>query len=181
MEPSPNALRRVVRQALRHGVPAADAEDLAAVAWERAATRFQAERGPFDAFFERVGQTVIADWWRRHRRRAEVGLVAEPEARPSSERLERVHANQQRLLEALTEEERAVFATWALQKHLPQGHLTAPRAAKSLGLTVEAFNLAKRRLQARIRKLAEAWNLAPRDFFSVDDHEGPRRRSHVHG
>lgn len=181
MEPSPEALRRVVRRALQHGVPAHDAEDLAAMAWERAAARFQADRGTFDAFFERVGRTAIADWWRRHRRRAEVKLVSDPPDRPSSERLERVHANQQRLLEALSDDERAVFETWALQKHLPQGHLTAPRAAASLGLTVEAYNLAKRRLQTRIRTLAEAWGFAPRDFFSVDDHEGPRRRNHVHG
>ncbi|MEO0601736.1 MAG: hypothetical protein AAF211_09880, partial [Myxococcota bacterium] len=138
-------------------------------------------RGTFDAFFEQVGRTAIADWWRRHRRRAEVGLSHEPEAPRDDARLEWVHANQQRLLAALDDAERDVFATWALQKHLPQGHLTAPRAARSLGLSVEAFNLAKRRLQSRIKRLADEWDLEPRDFFSVGEHEGPRRRTHAKG
>jgi len=183
MEPSPSpaALRRVVRRALQHGLPAADAEDLAASAWERAAARFEPDRGSFDAYFEQVGRTAIADWWRRHRRRGEVRLTTEPAAPGGTARLQWVHDNQQRLLDALTDEERAVFATWALQKHLPQGHLTAPRAAGSLGMSVSEFNLAKRRLQGRIRRLADAWGLEPRDFFSVGEHEGPRRRTHAKG
>ena len=179
--PSAGAVKNVVRRALRRGVPPADAEDLAAGAWERAAARFDPTRGAFDAFFERVGTTAIEDWWRRTRRRAEVGLAQDPLAPTPSDRLEEVCSNQQRLLDALTEAERRVFLTWAAQKHLPQGTLTAPEAARRLGMGVAEFNNAKRRLATRIRALADDWGLSPRDFFSVDEHEGPRRRTHGHG
>jgi len=183
MEPTPSrrALRKVVRRALEQGLPAADAEDLAASAWERAVARFDPSRGTFDAFFDRVATTAIHDWWRDLRRRAEVNLGDEPPAPPASDRLERVSTNQQRLLSALSEEEREVFLTWALQKHLPQGTLTAADAARRLGTTVAGFNNAKRRLASRIRGLADDWGLSPRDFFSVEEHEGPRRRTHVNG
>ncbi|MEN0066423.1 MAG: sigma-70 family RNA polymerase sigma factor [Myxococcota bacterium] len=180
-KPSSRALRRVIRRALKQGVPAPDAEDLATAAWERAAERYDRDRGSFDAFFEQVGRTVVQDWWRKVKRRREFHLAEEPVAPPDNARLEQVFANQQRLLEALADDERDVFLTWALQKHLPQGQLTAPEAARRLGLTVADFNNAKRRLADRIRKLAASWGLEPRDFFSVNDREGPRRRNHVHG
>ncbi len=119
--PSPQVLRRVVRAALRRGIPDADAEDLAVAAWERAAARFDPRRGRFDAFYARVAQREIAQWWRDRARSPEVRLAGEASAPTPTRRLEQVHANQQRLLEALSPVERSLFATWALQKHLPQG------------------------------------------------------------
>lgn len=179
--PSPQALRRVVRAALRRGIPPADAEDLAVASWERAAVRFDPDRGRFDVFYERVARSQISEWWRQRVRSPEVPLVAAAIAAVPSERLEEVHANQQRLLDALGPEERRLFTTWALQKHLPQGQLTAPRAAELLGLSVAELNNAKRRLVTRIRRLAQDWGLSPRDFFSVEEREGPRRRKHAAG
>ncbi|MBX2802650.1 MAG: hypothetical protein KTR31_33530 [Myxococcales bacterium] len=173
---SRGALRWVVRAALKRGVPPADAEDIAVQAYERAASRFDPARGGFDAFYRRVAQSQIAQWWRECCRRA-VPLFTEPTAVAPTVRLEEVAHNQQRLLDALDADERRLFAAWALQKHLPQGQMTAERAAETLGITVAEFNNGKRRLAATVRRLADEWGLQPRDFFSCGEGEGPRRRA----
>jgi DNA-directed RNA polymerase specialized sigma24 family protein len=179
--PDRHLLAQAVRAALRRGVPTADAEDIAVLSWERAMAAWKAERGPFEPLFQRVLQRQIADWWRTVARRAEIapppGLADDA---PPSAQLEAVCRNQERLLEALTEPERAVFATWALQKQLPQGQLTAERAAAGLGMDVRGYDNAKRRLKGRILALAEAFGLAPADFFSCVEGEGPRR-THANG
>jgi DNA-directed RNA polymerase specialized sigma24 family protein len=178
--PDLDLLAQAVRSALRRGVPIADAEDIAVLSWERAQAAWDAERGAFEPLFQRVLQRQIADWWRTVARRAEVAPPPGLASEPVSGQLEAVCRNQERLLQALTEEERAVFATWALQKQLPQGQLTADRAAASLGMDVRAYDNAKRRLKGRILALAEAFGLAPADFFSCAEGEGPRR-THANG
>ena len=64
---------------------------------------------------------------------------------------------------------------WALQKHLPRGTLKALDAASALGVSVAEWENAKRRLRARIGKLLDDWGMAPRDFFSLEDDERPKR------
>jgi DNA-directed RNA polymerase specialized sigma24 family protein len=180
--PDRELIEGAVRAALRRGVPAADAEDIAVSAWEKASASFVPARGEFGALYQRVVQTAIVDWWRQIGRRRETPSVSAwtlPAPVPSST-LEDVMRNQERLLAALTEDERRVFATWALQKHLPQGGLTAERAAASLRMSTADYENAKRRLKAQILRLAEQWQLAPADFFSCVEGEGPRRK-HAHG
>lgn len=175
-------LEQAVRAALRRGVPPADAEDIAVSAWERASAAHDPARGPFGALYHRVVQTSVADYWRHvvRRREAPPGAQLALVAPPSTEPLEQVVRNQERLLAALTDDERRLFAAWALQKHLPQGQFPAGKAAASLGVDVPAYENGKRRLKARILELAAAWGLDPVDFFSCAEGEGPRR-NHANG
>lgn len=181
-EPVPThaALAAAIRAACRRGIPPADAEDVAVHAWERAHAAWRAERGPFEPLFQRVLQRTIADWWRTVAQRREVAPGDVDAPAPDAADLDEIARNQERLLAALTEEERAVFATWALQRQPPQGQLTADRAAASLGLDVRAYENAKRRLKARILAIAAELGLAPASFFSCAPGEGPRR-NHARG
>lgn len=172
--PTQPLLDRMARIALGRGLPEPDAEDVVVAAWHKAVEAYEPSRGPFEALLARTVRNACTDWWRRaqtHRADGDVTTLASPT--PAD--LEQVAANQRRLLEALTDDERRVFATWALQKHLPQGTLDAAAAAARLDMDVPTYNNAKRRLKDRIRRLATQWGLAPRAFFSVADDEGPRR------
>ena len=172
--PTQPLLDRMARLALGRGLPEPDAEDVVVAAWHRAVAAHDPTRGPFEALLIRTVQNACTDWWRQARTaptEADVESLATP--RPAD--LEQVAANQRRLIEALTDEERRLFATWALQKHLPQGTLDAAGAAARLGMDVRTYNNGKRRLKARIQALAAQWGLPPRAFFSLADDEGPRR------
>lgn len=174
--PTRSLLDRMARIALSRGLPEPDAEDVVVTAWQKAVAAWTPERGAFEALLARVVQRESVEWWRRARRQpvVEPGTVELVTAPPPVD-LERIAENQRRLLDALSAEERRVFATWALQKHLPQGQLDAAGAAGRLGMSVADYNNAKRRLKDKIHRLANQWGLAPRAFFSVAEDEGPRR------
>ncbi|MEZ4234928.1 MAG: hypothetical protein R3F59_01935 [Myxococcota bacterium] len=116
--PSRAELARLVALCMGRGLPAADAEDTVARAYERAAAAYDPRRGAFGALLQRVVQREAIEWWRTHLRRPEArdGALAVVAAPPSGAALEAACANQRRLLDALEPAERAVFAAWALQK-----------------------------------------------------------------
>ena len=178
--PTRAAIRELVRRALRRGVPPQEAEDIVAVAWERAVRTYDSDRGTFEAFLNRIVERKVADWWREHRRwrrvserlKAESNVVALPVS-------DGAHDNQRRLLERLDPTERKVFAAWALQKHLKQGAFDARAAATSVGMTVTEFNNAKKRLRTRVMAVLDELGLEARDLWTVADDEGPRRKRHA--
>lgn len=177
-EPSVALLELLIRRAMARGIPAQDAEDIVLRSYHKTAAAFDPKRGSFDALYMRVVDNECRFWWRTRQRqeRRELRLVHEGwwEPRPT-EGAERAHGNQRRLLDALDDDERRVFGTWALQRHLPRGRLKADDAAETLGMTVRDWENAKRRLKNRISGLLESWGLAPRDLFSVEDDERPRQ------
>jgi DNA-directed RNA polymerase specialized sigma24 family protein len=174
------AVRSLVHRALKHGLPREEAEEIVARSWERAAPHFDPSRGSLEALLHRTVQREAIDWWRDRARwqRVQEQLQAENPhvVLPISKSAD---ANQRRLLERLDEQERRIFAAWALQKHLPQGDFDAQRAAETVGLTVPAFNQAKRRLKTRILRTLQELGLESRDLWSVAANEGPRRKRHA--
>ncbi len=180
-EPSPALLRALLRRAMSRGLSAQDAEDVVFRAYYKAADAYDPARGRFEHLFGAVVDNECRYFWRtaQRRQRRHLRLVVDPalERRPCSEGAERAHALQQRLLDALTEDERRVFALWALQRHLPRGRLGARDAAERLGITVSEWENAKRRLKTRIHRLLDAWGLSPHDFFSLESDERPQRSS----
>lgn len=181
--PSLATLKALVRFAMRRGLPAPDAEDVVLRAYERCARSYDPERGTFDALLQRAVQREAATWWRdRGRRPEEPALrVVAADAGRGIAAVELAAMNQRRLLEALTPDERRLFAMWALQRHLPQGQLVAADAARQLGLSVADYDNAKRRLRAKVLQVMASLGLDPRDFYSVADDEGPRPRAVKHG
>lgn len=160
---------------MRRGIPEADAEDVAARAYEKASRHYTPARGAFRALLWRAADNEAIDWWRRSRRLVH-GVDPDPPA-PRSDVAARLRAdaNQRALLERLTPDERAVFGTWALQRHLPQGTLAAADAAAQLSMTVPEYNNAKRRLRRRVVAILGELGLTPRDLYALQDDEAPRR------
>ena len=185
MAPVPDArfLEHLIRRAMQRGLPAEDAEDIVVRAWERAAATFDPDRGSFEPYWATLVDTDCRYFWRTWQRRArrDFRLINEPSDPSTAQARERAAENQQRLLDAFDERERAVFATWAMQKHLPRGTLKAPDAAKSLGVSVGEWENAQRRLRTRINQLLGAWGLQPRDLFSVEADERPRHKRSADG
>ena len=178
------ALRGLIASAMRRGVPRADAEDIVLRAWEKAAPTFDPTRGTLEALLQRVVIRDAAEWWRQHRtfreRADQLGAESVHHLHgPRPEDRARAHAHQQELLDRLSEEERKVFAAWALQRHLPQGALPAPRAARSVGLTTAEYNNAKKRLARRVRAILGELGVTPRDLWTVAEDEGPRSKRHA--
>lgn len=174
-------LLRMTRLAMSRGLPREDAEDVVVHAWEQARSHHDPGRGRFDDLLATAVRNGAASWWRKRsvRQRAEPTLTLHEVGR-RQERVEpatrsRAREAQRRLLEALDEDERAVFHTWALQRHLPRGRLRAPEAAARLGLDVPAYEAAKKRLGRRIRALLEAWDMDPRDLLPLPDDVGARK------
>lgn len=178
MTPTPDRrfLEHLIRRAMQRGIPAEDAEDIVVRAWERAVAGFDPDRGSFEPYWATLVDTDCRYHWRTWQRRQQrdLRLLHEPRDPVEAAARERAAANQERLVEALNDEERAVFATWALQRHLPRGTLDAEAAARSLGIATSEWENAKKRLRTRINRLLDAWGLAPRDLFSVDDDERPK-------
>ena len=177
--------RRVIRGligcAMRRGVPRSDAEDIVLHAYEKAASAYDPSRGTLESLLQRTVERATIDWWRKNRAwsrvterlSAQADVIKLTTVDPAAQH--RAHRHQQALLERLTPEERRVFAAWALQRHLPQGELTAARAAATLGLSVPAYNNAKKRLARRVRVVLDELGLTPRDLWTVAEDEGPRR------
>jgi len=150
---------------MSRGLSAADAEDVVSRAWERARSRFDPARGSFSALLGVAVDNECRYWWRTWQRRAsrELLLVRDPTA--AVEETAIAERNQERLLAHLTAKERRLFATWALQKHLPNGRFPAAKAAASLGLDVRAYNNAKRRLKSRLESLLVELDLTAADLM----------------
>jgi len=170
-------LELLIRRAMQRGIPAEDAEDIVLRAYHKATVHFDPEKGSFEALYLRIVDNDCRYFWRtwQRRKRRDLRLLNEPGIRPGSRAEERAAANQRRLLEALDPDERRIFATWALQRHLPRGRLRADDAARSLGITVADWENAKRRLKKKIARTLDEWGLEPRDLFSVEDDERPKQ------
>lgn len=181
-EPTPALLQRLVRRAMSRGLSAQDAEDVVFRSYYKAAEGFDPSRGSFEHLFGAVVDNECRFFWRtwQRRERRHLRLVEDPalEPRPDAPGAELAAARQKELLAALTEDERTLFSTWALQRHLPRGRLTAKEAAARLDISVSEWENAKRRLKLKVTKLLDNWGLSPRDFFSLEDDERPRRSQH---
>ena len=182
---SRRVLRGLIGRVMRRGVPRSDAEDIVLHAYEKAAPTHDPARGSLEALLHRTVERETVDWWRRERAwtraaetiRSEAAVVRLHGVDPATRR--RAHLHQEALLERLTPAERKVFAAWALQRHLPQGELTASRAAATLGVSVPEYNNAKKRLARRIHAVLDELGLTPRDLWTVADDEGPRSKRHA--
>ena len=178
---SRRVLRGLIGCAMRRGVPRSDAEDIVLHAYEKAASAYDPSRGSLESLLQRTVERATVDWWRRNRAwskvaerlSAQADVIQLSTVDPTAQH--RAHTHQQALLERLTPDERKVFAAWALQRHLPQGELTAARAAATLGVSVPAYNNAKKRLARRVRTVLDELGLTPRDLWTVAEDEGPRR------
>ena len=178
---SRRALRGLIGRVMRRGVPRSDAEDIVLHAYEKAAPVHDPARGSLESLLHRTVDRDTVDWWRRNRAWSKVAQRLSAQADvvqlhvvdPAAQR--RAHGHQQALLERLSPQERKVFAAWALQRHLPQGELTASRAAATLGVSVPEYNNAKKRLARRVRVVLDELGLTPRDLWTVAEDEGPRR------
>lgn len=172
-------LELLVRRAMQRGIPAEDAEDIVLRGYHKATAHFDPDRGSFEALYIRIVDNDCRYFWRtwQRRERRDLRLLNEPGIRRESAAEERAEANQRRLLDALEPDERQIFATWALQRHLPRGQLGAADAARSLGVTVREWENAKRRLKNKIERILEASGLRPRDLFSVEDDERPKQHA----
>ena len=186
MPPSPPTpdhalLARLVRRAHGRGLPIQEAEDAVVRVWERCTPRFDPSRGTLEALLFTAIDREVLSWWRARsaRERQQDALVhheTERRARPyDTVAAARARKNQQRVLDALEPDERAIFGAWALQKSLP-GRFTAAQAAQRTGLTVPEYEAAKKRLQRRIRALLTAWGRNSRDLQPLSDDEAPRRK-----
>ncbi|TNE89936.1 MAG: hypothetical protein EP330_09950 [Deltaproteobacteria bacterium] len=174
-------LTALLRFAMSRGLSAEDAEDVVASAWEKARASYAPERGSFEALMYAVVDRDCRYQWRQRQRRRElldekvVPFATRTARRDAAVVAQQASRCQERVLERLEPEERRVFAAWALQKHLPRGQFDAAAAARSVGMDVPAFNNAKRRLGTRLLAVLAELGLEPRDLFTVDDDEGPRR------
>ncbi len=174
------AVRGLLKRAMRHGVPREEAEDIVFRSWEKAACHYDPSKGSLEALLTRVVEREAIDWWRDRKRwqRVQERLQAETNVVFLQVSGSADH-NQRQLLDRLDEQERRVFAAWALQKHLPQGSFDAKRAADTLGLSVAQFNNAKKRLRGRVQAVLDELGLEARELWSVAANEGPRRKSHA--
>lgn len=153
--PAPDAafLAAQIRWAMGRGLPAQVAEDLVFESWETARARFDPTKGTFEAYMQRIVRNRCAYWWREEARadRAAHGLrLVPPHDGPRAEQAAR---NQDALIAALEPDERAVFAAWALQRHLGKGRVRAEDVGRSIGLAPNEFENAKRRLKLRLEAL----------------------------
>ena len=152
------------------GLPAQVAEDVVHEAWEKASKGFEAERGSFEAYMQRIVRNDCAYWWRRNGRRERVRahLQLVPDAVDSLAE-ERAAQHQEALLQALEPDELAVFSAWALQKHLGKGQVTSVQMSQTLGLQPGEYENAKRRLGARLQRLLTRLGLSVADLLHGED------------
>jgi len=169
MTPAPpdrRFLAAQVRWAMGRGLPAQDAEDVVFEAYHRAVEGFDPSRGSFEAYMQTIVRTSCAYWWRstaRHDRA--VGHLRLLPSPTSSDREERAARHQEQLLAALSDEERKVFAAWALQKHLGKGRITSREVSRAMGMAPSAYDNAKRRLRTRLQRLLERFGWTATDLL----------------
>lgn len=171
-------LRDLARLAMSRGLPEAEAEEVVARSWEKAARAYEPRRGAFEALLYRVVENEVRYWWRQQGRwvQADVHDFPGPAEVEIQRARQRAWDNQHALLQHLSVEERQLFSAWALQKHLGKGRFPAGAAASSLGLDVRQYENAKRRLKKHIHAILAELGLRPRDLYSVSEDEGPRRQ-----
>jgi RNA polymerase sigma factor (sigma-70 family) len=169
--PDRRFLAAQIRWAMGRGLPAQAAEDVVFEAWEKADAGFDPRRGSFEAYMQRIVRNDCAYWWRRQQREqrsaSQLRVLPPPDDGSTAERAAQ---NQARLLEALEPEERAIFAAWALQKHLGKGQLTSSDLSRSLGLPLSEYENAKRRLRGRLQRLLTRFGWSARDLLFGEDH-----------
>jgi DNA-directed RNA polymerase specialized sigma24 family protein len=159
--PSSDFLAQQVRWAMGRGLPPQVAEDVVFEAWEQAAAAYDPARGRFEPFMQGIVRNACAYWWRRHGRtervHAHLRLLPDPE-----QATDHAEACQQQLLDALDDDDRDVFAAWALQKHLGKGQVQAADVGASIGLSPREFENAKRRLKDQLKRLLArfGWTVA---------------------
>lgn len=154
--PSRDFLAAQVRWAMGRGLPPEAAEDVVHASWEKAVQGFDPRLGSFEAYMQKVVRNACAYWWRDHgrTRRATAALRLVP-SEADTARQQRAADHQEAILEALSEEERRIFAAWALQKHLGKGRVTSEDMSRSLGLDARAYENAKRRLKDQLGRLLD--------------------------
>ena len=162
--PTSDFLASQVRWAMGRGLPAQVAEDVVFEAWERASRGYDGDRGGFEPYMQTAVRNACAYWWRSQKRaeqqQAQLRLVSDIEDASVGE------GQQQQLLAALTEEERAVFAAWALQKHLGKGRVSSAAMGQSLGLDAASYDNAKRRLKDQLHRLLHRFGWTSADLFT---------------
>lgn len=160
--------RKLFSTALRHRATVEEAEDLVQETMQVALERpgwFDEARDPVPALRSILKNRLIDR--RRHqsmRRRKEPMLrLVKPEPDPE-DLLERSRAADLRraFLAQLEPEERQLFRAWLLQR---RGDVRAPEAAASLGLSVAAYEAAKKRLRRRCHRILADLELDPSDLF----------------
>lgn len=162
-----------IRWVRGRGIPGQEAEDLVFDAYHKACEGFDPRRGAFEAYMQSVVRSMAAYWWRRQGRTQRAhGHLRLLESDADRSREERAARQQQRLLDELTEDERKIFAAWALQKHLGKGQITSVDVAGSMGLEVKEYENAKRRLRDQLGRLLTRFGWTPRTLlFGEDDVE----------
>ncbi|MCB9672512.1 MAG: hypothetical protein H6736_11805 [Alphaproteobacteria bacterium] len=154
-----------MRYAMGRGLPAQVAEDVVFGAWEKARKRHDPAKGTIEALMRTIVRDDCAYWWRtvdRDRRLHEHLKAVEPATPTTGE------VRQMELIEALSEEERSVFAAWALQKHLGKGRVRAEEVGASIGLDATGFENAKRRLKGRLHGLLAELGWSVQELFGRD-------------
>lgn len=168
--PSRAFLAAQIRWVRGRGIPVQEAEDLVFEAYHKAVKGFDPRRGAFEAYMQSVVRSMAAYWWRRHGRtqRAHDRLRLLPDDADRS-REEAADRHQTALLEALDPDERRIFAAWALQKHLGKGQITSVDVAESLGIGVNEYENAKRRLKAQLGRLLARFGWTARTVLYGED------------
>jgi DNA-directed RNA polymerase specialized sigma24 family protein len=170
----------LVRILLRHarflGATFEEAEDLthdAVAVFHADPNWYDPRRGSVKAALKSVVTNRYRDLVRRSGRgalvRRRLRLVT-ADGTPAADHQVEFHAravNRSRLIAALSPEERGLFQTWMSQR---QDDLDGPAAAKSLGLTMRAYENQKKRLRRRCRKLLDELGMEPADLMEPTAH-----------
>jgi hypothetical protein len=166
--PSRDFLASQVRLAMGRGLPAQVAEDVVFEAWEKASKAFDPKLGNLEAYMQRIVRNDCAYYWRTQQRAermaTQLKLVSGEDGAS-----ELAADRQEAFLAALSDEERAVFAAWALQKHLGKGQVTSKSVGASLGLSTVDFENAKRRLKTRLVGLLGSFGWTVQDLLNGGD------------
>ncbi len=168
--------RRLLVFARGLGASVEEAEDVVQDALQHVAAHpdwFDPGRGSLPAAL----RTVVRNAWLNRRRHDNVRQRAVPRLAVVTTgtidpdvavRSERARDRRHRVLALLEPEERAVFEAWLGQR---TRQCTAKQAARSLSLSVAAYEAAKKRLRRRVRAAIEQLELTPADLF--DPPESP--------
>lgn len=164
--------RGLLRLAVHLGAAPEEAEDLVhevLAAHAAAPHRHDPSRGPLLPYLRLTLRSRFIDG-RRHdamRRRKAPELVSLPSPPTQDQVLAAAEARQRRdaFLARLEPDHRQLFLCWVQQS---RGDCDASQAARSLGLSVAAYEAAKKRLRRRCRSLLEEMGFRPSDLLSPE-------------
>ena len=164
-------IRRLFSTALRHRASVEEAEDLVQATVEVALASpgwFDPQRGTRLAAMRAILRNRLIDQ-RRHRavhERSTPHLRLVPAEPDASQLLLDADARDRRraFLAQLNPEERTLFQAWLQQR---RGDFTAGGAAHAVGLTVPAYEAAKKRLRRRCQAILQDLELEAADLFGV--------------